>query len=67
LTSSAYASEKYDWIHVAREIVRLQGGELWAEKGVNGRASTSMMVLPLQFPSLSHAILASSARCFEPE
>jgi signal transduction histidine kinase len=54
-------------LFVAREIVRLHGGELWAETDVNGQASASIIiVLPAQFPPLSHTILATNARCFEP-
>ena len=51
-------------LFVAREIVRLHGGELWSETGVNGQASASMMVLPAGVPSRPHVLVASSARSF---
>jgi K+-sensing histidine kinase KdpD len=44
-------------LFVARELIRLHGGELWTNTG------GSMLVLPVQFPPLSHVILASNARC----
>jgi K+-sensing histidine kinase KdpD len=46
---------------LARELVRLHGGELWADK------AASILVLPLHFSPLSHAILAASAACLPPE
>jgi hypothetical protein len=41
-------------LFVAREIMRLCAGELWAEP----HGSASMLVLPLEFSGFSHTILA---------
>jgi signal transduction histidine kinase len=46
---------------VARQIARMHGGDLWAEEGA------SILVLPLYFPPLSHAILAATTACLAAE
>jgi K+-sensing histidine kinase KdpD len=47
-------------LFVARESIRLCAGELWSEQG----GSAAMLVIPLEFPRRSHAILLRSAPCF---
>lgn len=46
---------------VARQMARMHGGDLWAEEGA------SILVLPLHFPPLSHAILAATTACLPAE
>jgi K+-sensing histidine kinase KdpD len=46
---------------VARQMARMHGGDLWAEEGA------SILVLPLHFPPLSHAILAATIACLPAE
>ena len=46
---------------VARRLARMHGGDLWAEEGA------SLLVLPLHFPPLSHAILAATSACLAAE
>jgi len=48
-------------LFVARELARMHGGDLWAEEGA------SILVLPLRFSPLSHAILAATAPSFPAE
>jgi K+-sensing histidine kinase KdpD len=46
-------------LFVARESIRLCAGELWTEQG----GSASILVIPLEFPPRSHAILVRNAPC----
>jgi signal transduction histidine kinase len=54
----AEASVELD-VYVAREIVRLHGGELWIEQ----RGSGALLVLPLDFSHGSHTVLAPGTAC----
>ena len=46
---------------VARQLARMHDGDLWAEAGA------SILVLPLHFSPLSHAILAATTACLPAE
>jgi signal transduction histidine kinase len=50
-------------LYVAREIVRLHGGELWVEQRGGGRGSSALLILPLDFSHRSHTVLASGTAC----
>lgn len=50
-------------LYVAREIVRLHGGELWVEQRGGGRGSSALVILPLDFSHRSHAVLAPGTAC----
>ena len=51
-------------LYVAREIMRLHGGELWAEQRGPGEGVVALISLPLDFPPRSHAVLAHGAACY---
>jgi signal transduction histidine kinase len=46
-------------LYVARELLRLHGGELWSDQLPNA----AVVVLPLDFSFDSHTVLASSTAC----
>jgi signal transduction histidine kinase len=48
-------------LYVAREIIRLHGGELWAGQRGREQGSTAIVVLPLDFSHSSHTVLARGA------
>lgn len=52
-------------LYVAREVIRLHGGDLWAEQRSpgSGGGGTAIVVLPLHFSRRSHAVLARGAGC----
>jgi signal transduction histidine kinase len=50
-------------LYVAREIVRLHGGELWVEQRGGGRGSSALLILPLDFSHGSHTVLAPGTAC----
>ena len=52
-------------LYVAREVIRLHGGDLWAEQHSpgSGGGGTAIVVLPLHFSRRSHAVLARGAGC----
>jgi signal transduction histidine kinase len=50
-------------LYVAREIIRLHGGELWVEQRGGGRGSGALLILPLEFSHSSHTVLAPGAAC----
>jgi signal transduction histidine kinase len=50
-------------LYVARETLRLHGGELWTEPHAAGQGSAAMLVLPLDFSPRSHTVLASGKPC----
>jgi hypothetical protein len=52
-------------LDVAREVMRLHGGDLWAEqhRPASGGGGTAIVVLPLHFSRRSHAVLARGAGC----
>jgi signal transduction histidine kinase len=50
-------------LYVAREIIRLHGGELWVEQRGGGRGSGALLILPLEFSLSSHTVLAPGAAC----
>jgi signal transduction histidine kinase len=50
-------------LYVAREIVRLHGGDLWVEQRGGGRGSSALLILPLDFSHRSHTVLAPGTAC----
>jgi signal transduction histidine kinase len=50
-------------LYVARELVRLHGGELWAEPARAGPGGAAVLVLPLDFSPDSHTVLAQRGPC----
>jgi signal transduction histidine kinase len=47
-------------LYVAREIIRLHGGELGTDRGLGG---ATIVVLPVEIPHRSHAVLARGRPC----
>ena len=58
----APASVELD-LYVAREVVRLHGGELWVEQRGGGRGSAALLILPLGFSHRSRTVLAAATAC----